>query len=41
MPRRQRDGNQLAKLVADMATGEVPSDTEERLQAPLGSTAAA
>ena len=30
-PKRPRDGNQLAKLVVDMATGEVPNDKEEIL----------
>ena len=33
LPRRPRDPNQLAKLVVDMATGEVPNDKEEVLAA--------
>lgn len=28
LPRIPRDPNQLAKLVVDMATGEVPNDKE-------------
>ena len=27
-PKRPRDGNQLAKLVVDMATGQVPNDKD-------------
>ena len=33
LPKRPRDPNQLAKLVVDMATGEVPNDKEEVLAA--------
>ena len=33
LPRRPRDPNQLAKLVVDMATGEVPNDKEQVLAA--------
>ena len=31
IPKRPRDGNQLAKLVVDMATGEAPNDKDEVL----------
>ena len=34
MPKRPRDGNQLAKLVVDMATGQVPNDKDEILNPP-------
>ena len=33
LPRRPRDPNQRAKLVVDMATGEVPNDKEQVLAA--------
>jgi hypothetical protein len=33
LPRRPRDPAQLAKLVVDMATGEVPNDKEQVLAA--------
>lgn len=33
LPRRPRDPAQLAKLVVDMATGEVPNDEEQVLAA--------
>ena len=33
LPKRPRDPNQLAKLVVDMATGEVPNDKEQVLDA--------
>ena len=33
LPRRPRDCNQLAKLVVDVATGEVPNDKEQVLAA--------
>ena len=33
LPRRPRDPAQLAKLVVDMATGEVPNDREQVLAA--------
>jgi len=33
LPKRPRDPNQLAKLVVDMATGEVPNDKDEVLAA--------
>ena len=32
-PKRPRDPNQLAKLVVDMATGAVPNDKEQVLEA--------
>ena len=31
VPKRPRDGHQLAMLVADMATGEAPNDKDEIL----------
>ena len=31
IPKRPRDGNQLAKLVVDTATGEAPNDKDEVL----------
>lgn len=34
-PRRPRDANQLAKLIADMATGAVPRDPEPQPDTPL------
>lgn len=34
LPKRPRDGNQLAKLVVDMATGQVPNDKDEILNPP-------
>ena len=34
MHKRPRDGNQLAKLVVDIATGEVPNDKDEILNPP-------
>jgi hypothetical protein len=33
-PRRPRDPNQLAKLIVDMATGEVPRDPEPKPDTP-------
>ena len=33
-PRRPRDPNQLAKLVVDMATGDVPRDLESGPESP-------
>ena len=33
-PKRPRDGHQLAKLVVDMATGEVPNDKHDILNPP-------
>ena len=38
LPKRPRDSNQLAKLVVDMATGDVPNDKDEILDptAPSG-----
>ena len=33
LPRRPRDPNQRAKLVVDMATGDVPNDKEQVLAA--------
>ena len=33
LPRRPRDPNQRAKLVVDMATGEVPNDKDQVLAA--------
>lgn len=33
-PNRPRDGNQLAKLVVDMATGQIPNDKDEILNPP-------
>ena len=34
IPKRPRDGNQLAKLVVDMATGAIPNDKDEILNPP-------
>ena len=34
MHNRPRDGNQLAKLVVDIATGAVPNDKDEILNPP-------
>ena len=34
MHKRPRDGNQLAKLVVDIATGQVPNDKDEILNPP-------
>ncbi len=31
LPKRPRDGSELAKLVVDMATGSVPNDKEQVL----------
>lgn len=31
LPNRPRDGNQLAKLVVDIVTGQVPNDRDEIL----------
>lgn len=33
LPKRPRDSNQLAKLMVDVATGEVPNDKEQVLAA--------
>jgi hypothetical protein len=34
-PKRPRDPNVLAKLIVDMATGEVPRDLEPKPETPL------
>ena len=34
MHKRPRDGNQLAKLVVDIATGDLPNDKDEILNPP-------
>lgn len=33
LPKRPRDGAQLARLMVDMASGEVPNDKEQVLEA--------
>jgi hypothetical protein len=33
-PKRPRDPNQLAKLIVDMSTGEVPNDSPKEPESP-------